>query len=101
MLDSSDLATHQTIRDIALVVMELREQSGSRLDVVKQVERSGMPNQARSIGLYWDRPTPEAKDRVRYGGDGGAFVDIVQVEVEYWTRRRPHLVCHISQEALL
>lgn len=81
MLDGSDLATHQTIRDIAVVIIELQARFKHTLDVVKQVERNGMQGQVQSIGLYLEKTTVEAKERVR-GGEG-RFIDIIQVELEH------------------
>lgn len=87
MLDGSDLATHQTIRNIAVAVKVLMVQFGDELDVVKEVLRENRPYKAQSIRSYWEAPTRAVKERVRDGT--GTFEDIVQVEIEEWTLMVP------------
>lgn len=84
MPNGSDLATQQTIRDIAVVVGELLEQFGDRLDIVKMVEggSGGRENREQSIRSYWDKPGEAAKQRVMEGKC--SFVDHIQVKVEEW-----------------
>jgi hypothetical protein len=83
MLDGCDLATQQTVRDIAGVVQELMAQFGDKLGIFKRIERQNRPFATQSIRSYWETPTRDVMDNVRRGN--GTFRDIMQVQIWEWT----------------
>ncbi|KAJ6789248.1 hypothetical protein PWT90_10397 [Aphanocladium album] len=83
MLDGSDLATQQTVRDIAAVVKELTTQFGDKLKVFKRIDRQSRPFGEQSIRSYWDAPTTVVLENVRRGQ--GTFKEIMQVQIWEWT----------------
>lgn len=103
VLDGSDLATHQTIKDITFVVKMLLECLGDRLDITKAVERQGRVGRTRtyprSLRKYLVPPKKEARDMVRDGGDA-TFEELAQVEIEEWTRISTRIGPEMDRERL-
>jgi len=85
LLDGSDLATHQTMKDISFVVRRLIEHFGDRFTIKKRLDRGSYPT--RSLRSYWDAPTDFARRNVRRGE--ATFEQVMQVEMEEWTRVFP------------
>ncbi|OAQ57952.1 hypothetical protein VFPPC_11843 [Pochonia chlamydosporia 170] len=81
MRDDSDLATHQTIKDIAQIVRELIGHFGSRFDIGKMLDSGHQPYQ--SLREYWTPPTQLAMRNVR--NFNASLKDIMQIEIEEWT----------------
>lgn len=104
VLNGSDLATHQTIKDISFVVKLLLDGLGDRLDITKAVERQGRVGRtqthARSLRMYWVPPKTEARDMVR-DGEEATFEELVQVEIEEWTRISTRIGPEMSRERLI
>ncbi|PCD21220.1 unnamed protein product [Fusarium graminearum] len=93
VLDGSDLATHQMIKDISYVVKLLIEKFGDRFTIKKMISRGddyegNYPS--RSIRSYWDSPTEIAREEVRQGE--ATFEQVMQIEVEEWTRVFPRTI---------
>ncbi|KAG6989586.1 hypothetical protein FOFC_16024 [Fusarium oxysporum] len=93
VLDGSDLATHQIIKDISYVVKLLIEKFGDRFTIKKMISRGddyegNYPS--RSIRSYWDSPTEIAREEVRQGE--ATFEQVMQIEVEEWTRVFPRTI---------
>lgn len=103
VLDGSDLATHQTIKDISFVVKLLLERLGDRLDITKAVERQGRVGRTRtrprSLRMYWVPPKMEARDMVR-DGEEATFEELAQVEIEEWTRISTTIGSNMNREWL-
>ncbi|RYC81103.1 hypothetical protein BFJ63_vAg16009 [Fusarium oxysporum f. sp. narcissi] len=70
LLDGSDLATHQMIKDISYVVKLLIEKFGDKFAIRKMISRGGGDGgsyPSRSLRSYWDPPTEAARKKVRQG----------------------------------
>ncbi|OAQ62468.1 hypothetical protein VFPPC_06908 [Pochonia chlamydosporia 170] len=85
MPDGSDLATHQTIKDIAEVVKELIGSFGNRFEIGKMLDSGDRPYQ--SLRDYWMRPTEQARINVSIGC--ASFKEMMQIEIEEWTHNVP------------
>jgi transketolase C-terminal domain/subunit len=86
VLDGSDLATHQMIKDISYVVKLLIEEFGDRFAIKKMISRGDDYEGnylLRSIRSYWDSSTEMAREEVRQGEV--TFEQVMQIEVEEWT----------------
>ncbi|EKJ68581.1 hypothetical protein FPSE_11239 [Fusarium pseudograminearum CS3096] len=93
VLDGSDLATHQMIKDISYVVKLLIEEFGDRFAIKKMISRGDDyegNHPSRSIRSYWDSPTEMAREEVRQGE--ATFEQVMQIEVEEWTRVFPRTI---------
>ncbi|KAM4058960.1 hypothetical protein HRG_008163 [Hirsutella rhossiliensis] len=80
LIDGSDLATHQTIKEISSMVRKLIVQFGSRFDISKRLTRGH--NLERSIKSYWDAPSDEARMSVRNGH--ATTEEMMRVEIARW-----------------
>lgn len=87
--DGSDLSTHQTLYEIAAVVKDIKEKFGDKFGIFKSVLRQEEDKSPRmeSIKFYWDEPTEAARRRVYNGA--APFHEVVQVEIEEWSRGTP------------
>jgi hypothetical protein len=93
LLDGSDLATHQIIKDISYVVKLLIQKFGDRFAIRKMISRGDDHegnHPSRSIRSYWDPPTETARQNVR--GGKATFEQVMQIEVEEWTRVFPRTI---------
>jgi hypothetical protein len=93
LLDGCDLATHQIIKDISYVVKLLIQKFGDRFAIRKMISRGDDyegNRLSRSICSYWDRPTETARQNVR--GGKATFEQVMQIEVEEWTRVLPRTI---------
>ncbi|KAM5528703.1 hypothetical protein FOXYSP1_19184 [Fusarium oxysporum f. sp. phaseoli] len=93
LLDGSDLATHQMIKDISYVVKLLIQKFGDRFAIRKMISRGGGHGGSypwRSLRSYWDPPTETARQKVRRGE--ATFEQVMQVEVEKWTHVFPSTI---------
>lgn len=88
LLDGSDLATHQTLKDISFVARRLMDHFEDRFTVEKMLSRGSNPS--RSLRSYWDAPTDRIRRRVRAGE--ATFQEIMQIEMEEWTRVFPRTI---------
>ncbi|RYP27381.1 hypothetical protein DL767_007700 [Monosporascus sp. MG133] len=104
VLDGSDLATHQTMKDISYVVKLLIDLLGDRFAIQKMLYRetddATIPFPTRSLRSYWAAPTELARRNVRYGA--AAFEEVMQIEMEEWTRVFPREIGRrMSREVLI
>ncbi|KAM0420466.1 hypothetical protein ACHAPT_011758 [Fusarium lateritium] len=94
LLDGSDLATHQTIKDLSYVVKLLIDRFGDRFTVMKILNVGdddehfkGRVSPSRDLRSYWEVPSEVARQRVMQGD--ATFEQLMQVEIEEWTKVLP------------
>lgn len=91
LLDGSDLATHQTIKDLSYAIKLLIDHFGDRFTVKKILgaddDFTGRVSPSRDLRSYWDAPSEIARERVRQGH--ATFEQLIQVEIEEWTKVLP------------
>jgi hypothetical protein len=101
-LDGSDLGTQLKIQEISKVVKKLLEWFPGRLKIRKVLSIEGQRQRfGADLTVYWQPPTKEVKERVRRGV--ASFQDVMQVQIETWTRVIPQTITASSmyQEYLL
>ncbi|KAF4459113.1 hypothetical protein FALBO_14134 [Fusarium albosuccineum] len=93
LLDGSDLATHQTIKDLSYVVKLLIDHFGDRFTVMKILGTddddrfNGRVSPSRVLRSYWEVPSEDARQSVMRGD--ATFEQLMQVEIEEWTKVLP------------
>lgn len=84
-LDGSDLKTQEKIKNISKIIKQLIAQFGDRFTIKKIQKRPGDDHSTfHDLKPYWDKPTAAAKDRLR--NFTASFKDLMQIQVEEWTR---------------
>ncbi|KAH7154766.1 hypothetical protein DER46DRAFT_688861 [Fusarium sp. MPI-SDFR-AT-0072] len=93
LLDGSDLATHQMIKDIFYVAKLLIQKFGDKFAIRKMISRGdgyGGSYLSHSLRSYWDPPTETARQKVRQGE--ATFEQVMQIEIEEWTHVFPRTI---------
>ena len=92
----------QRCQEISKVVEKVLEMFPGRLKIRKVPAIEGQRQRfGADLTVYWQSPTRDVKERVRRGA--ASFQDVMQVQIETWTREIPQTFTAASmyQECLL